>query len=137
MAGRIPRDLRRSGVKDYIEAGVDPHTVMQWSGHRTQAMRRRYHVIDLDDLRRAGRKASEYPRRHVERQTDWANRSRTAPGERKFKRRRAGRGLGGGVQTAENRRSGAEEGRTPDLLNAIRFPTGHSRPQLAIAYHSN
>jgi integrase len=58
--GRIPHDLRRSGVKHYIDAGVDPHTVMLWSGHRTAAMLRRYHIIDLDDLRRAGKKASAY-----------------------------------------------------------------------------
>ena len=32
MAGRTPHDLRRSGVKHYIDAGVDPHTVMKWSG---------------------------------------------------------------------------------------------------------
>jgi integrase len=60
MAGRIPHDLRRSGVKHYIDAGVDPHTVMRWSGHRTAAMLRRYHIIDLEDLRRAGKKASQY-----------------------------------------------------------------------------
>jgi integrase len=60
MAGRIPHDLRRSGVKHYIDTGVDPHTVMQWSGHRTTSMLRRYHIIDLDDLRRAGKRASEY-----------------------------------------------------------------------------
>jgi hypothetical protein len=47
-------------VKQYIAAGVDPHTVMQWSGHSTESMLRRYHIIDLDDLRRAGRQASEY-----------------------------------------------------------------------------
>ena len=33
---------------------------MQWSGHRTMSMLQRYHIIDLDDLRRAGRKASDY-----------------------------------------------------------------------------
>ncbi|TMA46198.1 MAG: hypothetical protein E6J81_11250 [Deltaproteobacteria bacterium] len=60
MAGRTPHDLRRSGVKHYIDAGVDPHTVMAWSGHRTAAMLRRYHVIDLDDLRRTGKRASDY-----------------------------------------------------------------------------
>jgi len=60
MPGRIPHDLRRSGVKHYIEAGVDPHIVMAWSGHRTRSMLDRYHVIDLDDLRRAGRQASSY-----------------------------------------------------------------------------
>jgi integrase len=59
-AARTPHDLRRSGVKHYIDAGVDPHTVMQWSGHRTESMLRRYHIIDLDDLRRAGKQASDY-----------------------------------------------------------------------------
>ena len=67
MAGRILHDLRRSGVKHYIDAGADPHTVMLWSGHRPESMLRRYHVVDLDDLRRAGKKASDYrgPRENV------------------------------------------------------------------------
>src|SRR5262249_47372990 len=43
-----------------IDAGVDPHTVMQWSGHRTMSMLIRYHIIDLEDLRRAGKRASDY-----------------------------------------------------------------------------
>jgi integrase len=34
MPGRIPHDLRRSGIKHYIDAGNDPHVVMQWSRHR-------------------------------------------------------------------------------------------------------
>jgi hypothetical protein len=59
-AARTPHDLRRSGVKHYIDAGVDPHTVMAWSGHRTAAVLRRYHIIDLEDLRRAGKRASDY-----------------------------------------------------------------------------
>ena len=50
----------QAGVKHYISAGVDPHTVMQWSGHRTLSMLLRYHIISLEDLRRAGKKASEY-----------------------------------------------------------------------------
>lgn len=33
---------------------------MLWSGHRTGAMLRRYHIVDLDDLRRAGKRASDY-----------------------------------------------------------------------------
>jgi len=33
MAGRTPHDLRRSGVKHYIDAGVDPHT--GWRGPGT------------------------------------------------------------------------------------------------------
>jgi hypothetical protein len=54
----------RSGVKHYIEAGVDPHVVMGWSGHRRESMLQRYNIIDLDDLRRAGsRPATTWGRR--------------------------------------------------------------------------
>src|SRR5947207_15063577 len=60
MAGRIPHDLRRSGIKHYVEAGVPPQVVMRWSGHRTMSTLLRYAIIDLDDLRRAGKKASDY-----------------------------------------------------------------------------
>ncbi len=52
--------LRRSGVKHYINAGVPPHIVMQWSGHRTLSMLLRYNIITLEELRRAGKKASDY-----------------------------------------------------------------------------
>jgi len=80
-AARTPHDLRRSGVKHYIDAGVDPHTVMQWSGHRTESMLRRYHIIDLDDLRRAGRRASEYhgPKDNISR--PGFRRTRTEPAQ--------------------------------------------------------
>ncbi len=43
-----------------LVAGVDPYTGMAWSGHRTANMLRRYHIIDLEDLRRAGKRASDY-----------------------------------------------------------------------------
>jgi len=40
---------------------------MAFSGHSTPSMLRRYHIVDLDDLRRAGKKASDYrgPKRNV------------------------------------------------------------------------
>jgi integrase len=60
LAGRLVHDLRRSGVKHLIDSGNDPHTVMAFSGHRTASMLRRYHIIDLDDLRRAAAKASAH-----------------------------------------------------------------------------
>jgi len=59
---RIVHDLRRSGVKHLIDSGVDPHTVMAFSGHRTPSMLRRYHIIALDDLRRAAERGSAYER---------------------------------------------------------------------------
>jgi integrase len=66
LPGRIVHDLRRSGVKHLIGAGNDPHTVMQFSGHRTRSTLDRYHIIDLDDLRVAAERASDFrgtPRR--------------------------------------------------------------------------
>ena len=47
-------------MKHLIEAGNDPHTVMAFSGHRTAAMLRRYHIINVDDLRRAAERAAAY-----------------------------------------------------------------------------
>ena len=43
-----------------IHAGVDPHTVVALSGHRTPSMLKRYHIIALDDLRRAAERGSTY-----------------------------------------------------------------------------
>jgi integrase len=60
LPGRLVHDLRRSGVKHLIDSGNDPHTVMAFSGHRTPSMLRRYHIIDVDDLRRAAARASAH-----------------------------------------------------------------------------
>jgi hypothetical protein len=62
LQGRIAHDPRRSGVRHLIQAGVDPHTVMAFSGHRTDSMLKRYHIIALDDLRRAAERGSAYER---------------------------------------------------------------------------
>ena len=65
-----------------IEAGVGPHVVMGWSGHRTESMLRRYNIIDLDDLRRAGKQASSYlgAKANVIR-ADFGQRTRTIPAQ--------------------------------------------------------
>ena len=60
LSGRIVHDLRRSGVRHLIHAGIDPHTVMAFSGHRTPSMLKRYHIIALNDLRVAAAKGSTY-----------------------------------------------------------------------------
>jgi len=60
LSGRIVHDLRRSGVRHLIHAGVDPHTVTAFSGHRTPSMLKRYHIIALDDLRTAAAKGDAY-----------------------------------------------------------------------------
>src|SRR5262245_20740006 len=82
MPGRIPHDLRCSGVKHYIETGVDPHVVMGWSGYRTESMLRRYNIIDLGELQRAGKQASNYlgAKANVIRR-DFGQRTRTIPAQ--------------------------------------------------------
>jgi integrase len=60
LTGRIVHDLRRSGVRHLIRAGVPPHTVMAFSGHRTPSMLKRYDIISLDDLRAAAERGSDH-----------------------------------------------------------------------------
>jgi integrase len=60
LPDRIVHDLRRSGVRHLIRAGVPPHTVMAFSGHRTPSMLKRYDIIALDDLRAAAEKGSAF-----------------------------------------------------------------------------
>ncbi len=60
FSNRIVYDLRRSGVRHLIRAGVPPHTVMAFSGHRTASMLKRYDIISLDDLQAAAEKGSAY-----------------------------------------------------------------------------
>lgn len=43
-----------------IESGVDVHAVMPLSGHVTQSVIRRYHIIGLDRMREAALTASRY-----------------------------------------------------------------------------
>jgi integrase len=37
VSGKLLHDLRRSGVRDMIRAGVSPHVAMSISGHKTKA----------------------------------------------------------------------------------------------------
>jgi len=46
-------DLRRSGVRDMIRAGVSQSVAMSISGHRTDAMFRRYNITSDADQRAA------------------------------------------------------------------------------------
>lgn len=84
LRGRIVHDLRRSGVKHLITAGIDPHTVMAFSGHRTGSMLRRYHIIRTEDLRRAAERASDFRSgagKVIALPTRSENSHRTAPAE--------------------------------------------------------
>ena len=53
LVGRTPHDFRRTAARNLIRAGVPQHVVMQLCGWKTDAMFRRYAIVDERDLRSA------------------------------------------------------------------------------------
>lgn len=50
---RVPHDFRRTAARNLIRAGVAQHVVMALCGWKTDAMFRRYAIVDERDLRDA------------------------------------------------------------------------------------
>jgi integrase len=56
VPGRIPHDLRRTAVRNLERVGVSRSVAMKLVGHKTEAIYRRYAVVDEQSLREAALK---------------------------------------------------------------------------------
>jgi len=60
VPGRIPHDFRRTAVRNLERAGVPRSTAMAMVGHRTEAIYRRYAIVDEVMLQEGGAKLAAY-----------------------------------------------------------------------------
>jgi hypothetical protein len=57
--GLLPYDLRGSAVRNLTRAGVTETVAMKISGHKTNAMFRRYNITSVEDVKEAMMKVSK------------------------------------------------------------------------------